>query len=131
VNNNADEIAQAERRRIMIEERRMRTYYGHTQHTDEDIYGGRFAKANTTTVVGAGPVSYPQQPAGSPWAKDECPPEPPLGWSVDAQEAVGEKFEVAASTTAEPEVEEPPSPPVHVITSGGDARSRPKFPRRF
>jgi len=26
-----------------------------------------------TTVVGTGPISYPKQPAGSPWAKDESP----------------------------------------------------------
>ena len=93
MNNNADEISHAERRRIMAEERRMRTYHGHAQHTDEDIYGGRFAKVNTTSVVGASPISYPTQPANSPWHHDPCPTEPPLGYSVDAQEPVGEVFE--------------------------------------
>jgi hypothetical protein len=93
MNNNADEISQAERRRIMIEERRLRTCHGHAQHTDEDIYGGRFAKVNTTTVVGAGSISYPTQPANSPWHRDPVPAEPPLGYSVDAQEPVGEVFE--------------------------------------
>jgi|SRR6516165_9273563 hypothetical protein len=74
--NNANDIPQSERTRIMIEERRLRTYHGHAQHTDEDIYGGRFAKVNTTSVVGAGPISYPTQPANSPWASEPIGPEP-------------------------------------------------------
>src|SRR5262245_9480182 len=116
--NNADEISQAEKRRILIEERRMRTYHGHALDADLEM-GGRFSKVNTTTVVGATPIQYPAQPSTSPWHHDPCPTEPPLGYSVEEQEAVGEMFE-RASTTAAPEVEEPPSPPDHVITSGGD-----------
>jgi hypothetical protein len=86
-----DEVT--ERRRILLEERRLRTYHGHARHTDEDLYSGRFKQVTTTNVVGSGPISYPQQPTGSPWAKDECPPEPSLGYSVEEQEPVGEMFE--------------------------------------
>jgi hypothetical protein len=96
VMNNADEISQAERRLIMADERRGRTYNGHALDDELDL-GGRFAKVNTTTVVGAGPVSYPQQPQGSPWHSDACPPEPALGFSVDEIEPVGEVHEVRQS----------------------------------
>jgi hypothetical protein len=92
-NNAADDIPQSERRRILAEERRLKTYMGHAQHTGEDIYGGRFAKVNTTTVIGAAPASYPAQPATAPWASNPYPDEPPLGYSVDAHEPVGEVFE--------------------------------------
>ena len=95
--NVADDISQGERRRIMADDRRARTYFGQAQHTDEDLYGGRFKQVTTTNVVGSGPISYPQQPTGSPWAKDECPPEPSLGYSVDAMQPVGEPHEIAAS----------------------------------
>ena len=101
--NNADEISQAEKRRIMAEERRMRTYHGHAQANIDEDRGGRYgAVGSSTTVVGSNPISYPRQPAGSPWAKDECPPEPPLGFSVDAMEPVGEPHQRTASATSSP-----------------------------
>ena len=96
--NPADDIPQSERRRILIEERRMRTYHGHAQHTGQDFYGGRFKQVTTTNVVGAGPISYPAQPEHSPWRRDTCPDEPPLGFDVNAQEPVGEPHEIRAST---------------------------------
>jgi hypothetical protein len=96
--NNEDDD-QAERRRIMIEERRMRTYHGVAASSVDDERGGRYAagSGSKARVIGTGPVAYPQQPAGSPWAKDECPPELPLGYKVDELEPVGEKHEVEAS----------------------------------
>ena len=97
--NAADEISQAERRRIMADERRGRTYQGHALDDELDL-GGRFAKVNTTTVVGAGPISYPQQPANSHWSRDPVPAEPVLGFSVDEMEPVGEVHEVEASRSA-------------------------------
>ena len=62
--NSADEISQREKRRILIEERRMRTYMGQALDADLDL-GGRFAKVHTTTVTGSSPISYPAQPAHS------------------------------------------------------------------
>jgi hypothetical protein len=121
--NNADDVSQAERRRIMAEERRGRTDQGHALDGEPDL-GGRFAKVNTTTVVGASPISYPQQPAGSPWRSDECPPEGPLGYSVDAVEPVGEHYEVEASRSADAGVDGAQSAP--------DARPvTTRFRRRF
>ena len=99
MHNPADDISQSERRRIMAEERRRNTYAGHALDPDIEL-GGRYAKVHTTTVTGSTPrPTYPKQPDGSPWAKDECPPEPQLGYSVDAQEPVGEVFERADQST--------------------------------
>src|SRR5262245_53782591 len=96
--NGADEISQAERRRIMADDRRAKTYFGQAQHADDDL-GGRYAKVHSTTVVGSSPISYPAQPATSPWHHDVCPPEPPLGFSVDEKEPVGEPHERTPSAT--------------------------------
>ena len=87
-----DEISQAERRRIMADDGRAKTYFGQAQHADDDL-GGRYAKVHSTTVVGSSPVSYPAQPPTSPWHHDPVPPEMPLGYSVDAIEPVGEFHE--------------------------------------
>jgi hypothetical protein len=94
--NNADDIPQSERRRIMVEERRGKTYMGHALDAELEM-GGRFARVNTTTVVGSAPIQYPAQPATSPWHSEPIGPEPPLGYSVDDQEPVGEMFERAPS----------------------------------
>jgi hypothetical protein len=100
MNNPADEISQALRRQIIAndrkvaEERRLSTYLDHAQSSIDDERGGRFAAVSPTrTVVGAAPISYPRQPEGSPWACDPVPQEPPLGYSVNDQECVGEAFE--------------------------------------
>jgi len=87
-----DEISQAERRRIMADDGRAKTYFGQAQHADDDL-GGRYAKVHSTTVVGSSPISYPAQPPQSPWHHDPVPPEMPLGYSVDAIEPVGEFHE--------------------------------------
>ena len=90
------EAANEHERRKLIEERRLQTYHGYAQHTDEDIYGGRYAKVNTTVVTGGGPGSaLPQLPDG-PWAKNELPDEPlingagegsVLGYEIDRPDA--------------------------------------------
>jgi hypothetical protein len=105
--NPADDILQSERRRILIEERRMRTYHGQAQASIGEDRGGRFAySGSSTSVVGSSPISYPAQPGcHSPWHYDACPPEPPLGFSVDEMEPVGEPFERGPpSTAAAPDV---------------------------
>ena len=114
--NGADEISQAERRRIMAEDRRGRTYFGQAQHADDDL-GGRYAKVHSTTITGSSPISYPAQPSTSPWHHDPCPPEPPLGYSVDDVEPVGEVHERGPpSIAAAPAVEDVSGGP-----SDGDA----------
>jgi hypothetical protein len=76
------------------------TTYHQQAQVDQALEGGRFAelarqeRAAKPTVVGAEPtVSYPRQLAGSPWAGDPVGLEPPLGFSVDAMEPVGEVHE--------------------------------------
>jgi hypothetical protein len=94
-----NEITQREKRQVLendrrvqeAEERRMRTYHGHVLDGELDL-GGRFAKVHTTTVVGTSPVSYPQQPSGSPWGSDPVSPEMPLGIDINAQEPTGANY---------------------------------------
>jgi hypothetical protein len=87
----------AEKRRIMAEERRMRTYHGHAQANIDEDRGGRFAVEGKATVIGSGPISYPAQPSGSPWHSEPIGTEPPLGYSVGDQEPVGEVHEREAT----------------------------------
>src|SRR5215831_20291940 len=125
-----DENSQAERRRIMLEERRLRTYHGQAQASMNDERGGRYAHSgNSTTVTGASPVSYPAQPAGSPCHHDPLPTEPPLGYSVDEQEPVGEVFERGSTSTP---VSEGPAMSAHADDAGvRRAASSPGFRRRI
>ena len=120
-----DEIREAERRRIMLEERRGKTLMGHALAELDDA-GGRYATVTPKSVTGAAPgPTYPAQPAGSPWAKDECPPEPlidgrtegnTLGYEIDRPDAT--------PTSTALEVKEPPSPPVQVnLAAGGGGRT--------
>jgi hypothetical protein len=111
-------------RRIELEARRRNTYQGHALDDELDL-GGRFKKVNTTTVVGAGPISYPQQASG-PWSKDECPQENQLGYSVDAIEPVGEVHEIEASRSGVKGGESNTG-----AGTASDGRLAPKFKRRF
>jgi hypothetical protein len=91
--NKADDIPQSERRRILIEERRLRTYHGHAISAVDDERGGRYAtEGSKQTVIGSSLIAYPQQPSTSPWHSDPCPPEPlidgtgegnTLGYQID------------------------------------------------
>ena len=124
----ADLISHKEKREVLLNDRLATTYHLVAQAALNDERGGRYAagSGSKASVVGSSPVSYPAQPIGSPWHSDPCPPEPPLGYSVDEMEPVGEMFE-RASTSAASEVEEPPSPSGH---SGGDVGRPPGFRRR-
>jgi len=85
MDDNADDVPQAKRRRIMIEERRLRTYHGHAQSTIDDERGGRYAtQGSKQTVIGSSPIAYPAQPENSPWHRDPVPDEPPLGYDINA-----------------------------------------------
>jgi hypothetical protein len=125
--NNADEISQAERRRIMIEERRGKaTYHNIGQAGIDETFVRR---VQLTPEI--------PKPAGSGWASlwTNDPPEPALGYSVEQHEAAGEAFEVAASQAAQAS---PDAPDGGAGGAGGPAQedgttlSRPaKFIRRF
>ena len=130
--NAADEISQREKRRILIEERRMRTYHGHAQASIDEDRGGRFAYSGSpTTVTGSSPIQYPAQPAHSPWHHDPCPPEPPLGFSVDEMEPVGEPFERGPPSTAAPNVEDDGGRPPRVVGSATSFSKSSRFRRRI
>ena len=112
--NPADDVIQKERRAVMKSDRLAASYHSHARGNLDDERGGRYAaEGSKATVVGTGSIAYPAQPAGSPWAKDECPPEPLIdgtgegtvtGYEIDRPDVV--------STSTALEVEEPPSPPV-------------------
>ena len=97
--NAEDQISQSERRRILAEGRRAKsTYHSVAASSADDERGGRYAAASSKpTVTGSSPIAYPQQPTGSPWASDPLPNEPPLGYSVEEMEPVGEPHEIDAS----------------------------------
>jgi hypothetical protein len=70
------------------------TYLSHAGDVELEL-GGRFAKLTPTTITGSEPIAkYPKLESG-PWAKDESPPEPPLGIDVNTQEPVGEVHELS------------------------------------
>jgi hypothetical protein len=126
--NPADEVSQAERRRVMAEERRMKTYCGQAQASLDDDRGGRYAMGSGSkpSVTGSSPIAYPKQPANSPWSRDACPQEPPLGYSVETMDPVGEQHEVEASRSGVKGGESNTG-----AGTASDGRLAPKFVRRF
>jgi hypothetical protein len=103
-NNSAD---QSERREVLDNDLRLQrgsTYHSHT-NIDEEA-GGRFARQQPMLIVGAAPV--PLYPGSVPaWTQDRGPDEPPLGFSVDAQEPLGEPHELEASMGTSSSANEP------------------------
>jgi hypothetical protein len=88
----ADEPTQAEKLAALHNDRRVRDA---TFADVVDLYspspGGRFATLALPTV------EVPRLPEGSPWHHDAVGVEPPLGFSVNAMEPVGEPHEVEAA----------------------------------
>ena len=86
-----------ERLRRLAQQRRAATYHGWASGDLDDMSGGRYGVLPKPTVIGASAsVSYPQMPENSPWAKDDCPPEPfvdgtgegvRLGYAIDGDAA--------------------------------------------
>jgi hypothetical protein len=80
---------QVERRRVLINDARARD---HSRNGDTSSYinhyspemGGRFSNVGAATVVGQSPNPYPPLPENNPWRSDPVPPEPPLGYRIDA-----------------------------------------------
>jgi|SRR5215471_13221469 len=117
-NNNADFISQAERRRIMANDRRATTYHSFAQSSINDERGGRYSAIDDRpAVTGSSPIAYPQLPEGNPWAKNELPDEPPTGIDINAQDPTGEVFEVKAS-------EQSPSSPSSPVSGDGEVGDR-------
>jgi len=75
----------------------MGTYHSFAQAEALDDRGGRFAVLDKPAVTGSSPTpTYPQMPAGSPWANDPVGPEPlidgsgesdRLGYAIDRPDA--------------------------------------------
>ena len=73
------------------------TYHSFAQAEALDDRGGRFAVLDKPAVTGSSPMpTYPQMPAGSPWANDPVGPEPlidgsgesdRLGYAIDRPDA--------------------------------------------
>jgi len=98
MNNPIDEVSQAERRRIIENDRKvMATYHSHAQSTLNDERQGRFATLDKPTVTGSTPGSqFPRMPAGNPWREEPIGPEPfvdgrgegnVLGYAIDRPDA--------------------------------------------
>jgi hypothetical protein len=101
----ADEAREAERRRRLIEERRMKTYLAHAEASANDEAGGRFAALpeKKPTVIGAkAEISYPQQPEGSPWHSDPCGDEPLIDGSGEG-DRLGYRIDGGPDPSPEPE----------------------------
>jgi hypothetical protein len=63
------------------------TFFSRAARTLGSELGGRFSHEPEARprIVGKGPLPYPQQPTGSPWAgADPTGDEPPLGIDVNA-----------------------------------------------
>jgi hypothetical protein len=100
IGNPADEISQREKRRILAEDRKASSYMAHAAANVDEDRGGRYAAIEKpSTVVGASSISYPTQPEGSPWANDPIGLEPPLGFSVEDHDPVGELHERGDAST--------------------------------
>jgi hypothetical protein len=94
----SSQIERAERRKLAGSTNAATTYRDLAEAGIVLESQGRFA--DKASVVGAAKV--PQYPAASgPWNDPvQVPDEPPLGYTIDAQEAVGEPTEIAASLAA-------------------------------
>jgi hypothetical protein len=85
---------QREREAVMRNDR-ANTFAGRASAEADEIQG-RWAQEHKATVIGTGPVEYPRLPENS-WTNDPTGVEPPLNYSVEAHEPVGEYREVQAS----------------------------------
>jgi hypothetical protein len=78
-----DDIAQAEKRRIIREQQQGGTFFQHGLAQADELSQGRFAATGAPRVVGSTPNPAAQYPAASSAHQTELPPEQPLGYSVD------------------------------------------------
>jgi len=108
-----DQEEQAEKRRVLLQDAdvRNRSRNGDTgtylSHTHIDDAGGRFAAVNAAKIVGQLPTIAASYPAASAAHQTELPPEPSLGFSIDAM----------------PRLEPSTAPPVEATVDPADAPS--------
>jgi hypothetical protein len=96
-----NDASQAERKRVIENDRKVSTFMAHAAANIDDDRGGRYAAVGSSPrVTGASPISYPQQP--SPWHHDPVGLEPPLGFSVEDHDPVGEPHELARDAADTP-----------------------------
>jgi hypothetical protein len=74
-----DDIAQAEKRRILREQ--ATTMFQHAVSHANDEAGGRFAALGTPHVTGSSPI--PNYPSAAAHQRDPVGTEPPLGYAID------------------------------------------------
>jgi hypothetical protein len=86
------QLTQEEKRQVLRDTMHTRTII------EQNLVRGRYTSETRTLVISAAaaPVELPQPP-NSYWHHDPLGPEPPLGYSIDQMNPVGEPFEVAAS----------------------------------
>jgi hypothetical protein len=115
-----NESSQSDRRKTLENDREVRasTYLQQAQANVDEDRGGRYAATGSSPrVTGASPISYPQQPSNSPWHHDPVGDEPPLGYSVEDHDAVGERHERAGSAV--------PVEPTNRMDTAGTAAAAP------
>ena len=65
----AEKLAELHNRDLLRKpatDERASTFFSQAQTAAADEAGGRYAKHNPTTVIGAAPIAYPALPASSP-----------------------------------------------------------------
>ena len=72
-------LSKEDKLRVLNNDRRVATTYYEIAQIDE-LGGGRFKQEPRVP-------EYPRQPANSPWSQPDPNVEPPLGFSVDAQDS--------------------------------------------
>jgi hypothetical protein len=94
-----DQEEQAERRRVLLNDARVREQSGtYLSHTHSEL-GGRFAVTDHQTITGVVSPAPPPLPANSPWhGRDPVPDEPPLGYRID--EMSGFESSMATSSSS-------------------------------
>jgi hypothetical protein len=95
------------------EHQRGSTFLDHARSSADDELGGRFARHQPQTIIGATPL--PKYPAGSgPWSgADPVGQEPPLGFSVNDLEPMGPPLSLEAQAA-------PTSDAPSLSVEGGD-----------
>jgi hypothetical protein len=100
-----NDASQAERKRVIENDRKVSTFMAHAAANIDEDRGGRYAAVGSSPrVTGASPISYPQQPSNSPWRHDPVPMEEPLGFSVEDHDPVGEPHELARDAADTPSI---------------------------
>jgi hypothetical protein len=106
-------------------------YRTRAQSSLDDDSGGRFAKVNPSKVTGAEPISYPQQPEGSPWRCDPVPSGGVLdttGYDINAVEPILDEPTPNSETEA---VAHPVSDDAAAASSPWVAAERPEVSSPF